>query len=85
MNNYLFIDDNNGHKEDIYPFETDMTLTQEIADQLMLQEQPAARRIGARIQHLEFALNKKGHVCRPIKYLGGDEKIIVIRCISGNY
>lgn len=85
MNKYLFIDDNNGHRLDYYPFETDANLTQEIANKLMIEENPASRRMGARIQHLESALNKKGHLCTSIEYLSGDTSIIVIRCISGNY
>lgn len=88
LNYYVFVDDNNGHRNDYYNFVSDATKEQ--IDNLtkeLKKEQPAFGRLGSHLNDLAIKLIEKGFLfTQQTNYnnrLSVDRTIVY--CISGNY
>lgn len=88
MNEYVFIDDNNGHRNDYYNFKSDATKEQiSEATNLMKKESGAYGRCGSKVGDLADKLVELGFVVylennpRNRRYIDR----IPVYCISGNY
>ncbi len=88
MNDYVFIDSNNGHFNEYYNFRSDASSEQiEEATKSMRNEHPLYGRLGSKVDDLADKLIELGFVFIPEESPRNKRYIdrIAVDCISGNY